>query len=504
MPTQDNDAPTVCHDCIGDEFLAAEVRVQGAPSLCSYCSKTREAQPLEVLAARIHEVLHEHFELTPGYPLEGYEYYLAREGRWERRGYPVVDVVADMAGVREEIAGDVIRLLYQEHDYPNYYQAVKDGGDIEMAYDSDAHYEEGRPDDGDFHSMWAEVRDEIGSRARFFNAAAEEMLGSIFADLDAHKASSGQRVVREIGPGDEDRFIWRAREAQSIRQLRAILEAPTREMGPPPPQLAKGGRMNAPGIPVFYGAMDKSTCVAELRAPVGSQVVVAKFDLLRTLRLLDLDILAEVYVEGSCFDPEYAVRKGRAAFLRRLASEISRPVMPQDETVEYLATQVVAEFLANKSTPRLDGIIFRSSQTGGTGHNVVLFAHACGVTPYNPPPGTDVEISMPRAYEEDEDDDDRDILVFENTTSAQPPEVPSRTKHERRANSVHPSYEVSKGIEDEGEERAVPSSYREGTLQLDLDSMVVLDIEGVDYTYSDRAVRRTRFIDGQVTGTTAF
>ena len=386
LPNQDDSARNVCHECVGDEFLAAEVKAPGVFAPCGYCNQVNEGQPLEALAARIHEVLHGHFERTPGYPLEGYENHLAREGLWERAGYPVADLIADIAGVSEKLAGDITDELYQIYDSSSYYEAAKHGGELETAYGSDDYYEERRPDDGDFRGMWAEVRDEIGSRARFFNAAAEEMLGSIFEDLEGHKAPGGRPVVRQLGPGEGDRFVWRARVAQSATQLKTILESPTRELGPPPSHLARGGRMNAPGIPVFYGGMDMSTCVAEVRAPVGSHVVVAKFQLLRTMRLLDLDVLEEVYVEGSCFDPNYAVRKARAAFLRRLATEISQPVMPEDETVEYLATQVVAEFLANKATPRLDGIIFRSSQTGGTGHNVVLFGHACGVTPLQPTP----------------------------------------------------------------------------------------------------------------------
>ena len=57
--------------------------------------------------------------------------------------------------------------------------------------------------------------------------------------------------------------------------------------------------MNAQGIPVFYGAMEESTCVSEVRPPVGSYVVLAKFELLRPMRLLDLLTLKDVYVGGT-------------------------------------------------------------------------------------------------------------------------------------------------------------------------------------------------------------
>ena len=123
-------------------------------------------------------------------------------------------------------------------------------------YGSDALYEERSPDGGDYRESWAGFRSAIRSRARFFNAYAEELLSGIFGDLTSHKASDAKPLMREIGPRDERLSIWRARKAQSIEELMTILKTPAREIGPPPSRLAKGGRINAPGIPVFYGALE--------------------------------------------------------------------------------------------------------------------------------------------------------------------------------------------------------------------------------------------------------
>lgn len=79
----------VCHECIDDEFLATKVREQGELGECAYCCNDRSVISLDVLGDRIHDVLHEHFRLTPGYPEEPYELLLYREGDWERRGDPV-------------------------------------------------------------------------------------------------------------------------------------------------------------------------------------------------------------------------------------------------------------------------------------------------------------------------------------------------------------------------------------------------------------------------------
>ena len=97
----------VCHECIGDQFLASEVKAQCSPTMCTYCGETREAVTLENLADRAHDVLQQYFRLTPDYPSEPYEHMEASERRWERRGELANYIIAEIAGLDEEIAADV-------------------------------------------------------------------------------------------------------------------------------------------------------------------------------------------------------------------------------------------------------------------------------------------------------------------------------------------------------------------------------------------------------------
>ena len=484
--TLEKDTVRVCHDCIGDSFLADEVKEKGSRGLCGYCGKRRKALTLEKLAERIHEVLQEHFRLS------------LNETPWRRSGYPVVDLIANMAGLDEEIADDVRVLLSEPHEY----EAMTDGA--ENPYDSDAHYEELSPDEWGFRDTWGAFRSEIRSRARFFSTSAETALRDIFGDLSALKTFDDQPVIRKISPDDEDHFLWRARTAQSSKELKAILSAPVCEIGPPTSRLAKGGRMNAPGIPVFYGALDEDTCVAEARAPVGSHVVVAKFEVLRPLRLLDFDSLTKIYVERSHFDPTYASHVGRASFLRRLVREMSRPIMPGDEAFEYLVTQAVAEYLAHKVEPRLDGIIFHSSQTDGTGRNVVLFNHACGVEPYDLPKEAVLTFSgLPKgtkltlfSHLGDEDDAEyavRDIIVSETV----PPDTSDKVSPAKTPESFSDILDISPFMPKWDEEDIEPPAYRDPTLRLDVESVVVLEIKGVQYNSKRREVRWHRNTKGE-------
>ncbi len=479
----------VCYACIGDKILSDDVKNQDARGYCSYCGEMWQTVTLDNLAKRVRETLHEHFQLTLGYadPDDIFEYILEKQGIWERKGDPISDVIANMAGLTKEVTDDILKILSSSWQV---YRLVKEGG--VHPYDYEAFYEEREPEEWMFREAWDVFCTEIRSHARFFSLNAKEILDSIFGDMADHKTYDNSPVIRVIGPEDTDRFVWRARKALSKEELKTILESPDREIGPPPSEFAEAGRMNARGIPVFYGAMEASTCVSEIRPPVGSYVIVGKFELLRPIRLLELDTLARIYVQGSYFAPNYAWQKARVAFLGHLVSEISRPVMPQDEEREYLPTQVVAEYLAGRASPLLDGIIFPSSQTNGDGRNIVLFNHACGVEPHERPQGVSVDVDLSGIFSEEEDWRDNEITIFETTQdNINDMDALSETKD---TFSNFGSIRIE--LEEEDALTSDPSlSYAESTLRLDLESICVQYIKGVQYEHEDYTVYRIKFPD---------
>ena len=452
--------------------------------MCKYCGDTRESIRLSDLSERIDFALEEHFVLTPHGPETPEEYFtLAVHEIWSRRGEAVEDVIANLAGLDEPAVGDVIDELSTGFDT---YRTVKEGG--EHPYDSEAFYEARELDTFSYHSRWEKFRREIGSRARFFNSTAEKILFSILGDLESYKAATdGKSVIREIDPTTEDYFVWRARVAHYARDVEKILESPAEEIGPPPADVATAGRMNAQGIPVFYGAEDLSTCVAEIRAPVGSFVVAARFKLSRPVRLLDLNALEHAYADVSLFEPESFSHQSRAAFLRWLANEISRPVSPLDETSEYLPTQALAEYLANRSCSNLDGIIYRSSQAGGAGSNLVLFNHVSAVAPYEVPPGTDVKAHF---YQAPQDDEDSEVYVYELVPPKDEEQSPDTETTTGAAMLRIKGKIVS--FEYPDEDRYGSETHREPTLQMDIDSITVMEITGVKYHCDKFPVMRDR------------
>ena len=314
----------VCHRCVRDTYLANQLVNHGELRACSYCFEHRNTFALDELAGRIDEVINRYFQLTPNGPVEPDEFMdIALGLDWERKGYSPNDLVAEVAGVDQEIADDVVQLLSGAHGY----RLARSGG--EDPYHYEARHEELGPDTGPFWSIWESVPNSIQHRARYFNTDAEFVLAHLFSELRALRTRAGESVVQIIGADTDDTFIWRARRAGSEGQLKTILANPTSEMGPPPPERTPAGRMNAAGIPVSYGALDKDTCIAEIRPPVGSYVITGKFELLKDVYLLDLNLLQDVTIETSYFDPEYADRSNRVAFLKQLGRELTKPVMPE-------------------------------------------------------------------------------------------------------------------------------------------------------------------------------
>jgi hypothetical protein len=252
---------------------------------------------------------------------------------------------------------------------------------------------------------WRSFENSLKTQPRFFSRTAANHLTSIFEGIGELRTRDGRPLVVDAGPGTDFHSLYRARVFQSDDKLEAALGRPDIHLGSPPAPLAAAGRMNARGVSVFNGSNNQKAAIAEVRPPVGSQVAVAQFEIIRKLRLLDLTALSGVRVTGSMLDFGLAGRMEGAVFLRSLSGRITKPVMPDDEPFEYLATQAVADFLATEASVPIDGIIFPSGQASGDVLNVVLFHKAARVEAMDIPEGTKISANTGRwtenGWEED-------------------------------------------------------------------------------------------------------
>lgn len=264
--------------------------------------------------------------------------------------------------------------------------------------------------DGWRHSeLWKQFREAILHRQRFFNDPAKAFLTEIFDGLQNQSDIDNKPAFYRLSPGEEPLF-YRARLVANEDAFRTISEDPAGQMGPPPRSLRRAGRMNAAGIAVFYGATEKDTAVAELRPAVGSLISLATFRISRPIFVLDLTRFTRAGRQLDIFAKNQMVRATQWAFMQSFASEISQPILPGDEHLEYVPAQVVAEYLTNQPvrwrgqevTP--DAIIFRSAQREG-GKNIAVMGGAATIRRDS---ATDNEIS----YRTTSQENDFDFLDF--------------------------------------------------------------------------------------------
>ena len=364
----------ICADCIGEEYLKAKIERDSNLAICSYCGEVGRVIALSELADCLETVFEEHFQRTSTEP-SNYEYALLRDKEidyvWERSGEPVAWIIAETAEIDNALAEHLQQVLkYRHFDFED----EKMGEENPFA--EDAYYEARSPDDYEFRTDWDSCQKRLKTETRFFNRELESFLDLIFEDPTEYTTHNTSSVIIDAGPDQRIDKILRARVFQSDDMLHEALCRPDQEIGPPPFSDAVGGRMNAKGISVFYGATDSDVALAEVRPPVGSRVVVACFEIVRPLRLLNVEALRQSiyeHVHGSVFDPSYIQRLEKALFLKRLSKQITMPVMPEDEAADYLVTQAIADYLAGRTEPVIDGIIYRPIQNGAKGFNIALF-----------------------------------------------------------------------------------------------------------------------------------
>jgi len=75
----------------------------------------------------------------------------------------------------------------------------------------------------------------------------------------------------------------------------------------------------------------------------------------------------------------------RLAFLQKFSAEISKPISPHKEPLDYMPTQAFAEYLSNYYEPKIDAVIYSSTQTNGKGKNIVFLNRANKVMNLHPP-----------------------------------------------------------------------------------------------------------------------
>lgn len=363
MEELEDDEVAVCATCFNETGLKRridELRSEWEGEVRCTFHPRRAGVPLSVLGPIIDSVIREHFGLSEFNSNTG-----------EPDGDTLEDLIYEVARPIDEVT-----------PYVKSYLINSDNSDygIDPFYDEQNGYERFEFNDFRHSDLWDRFKFSIIHEQRFFNPRALELITEIFDGVDRQKDKDGRSVVYKLRPGGDESNFHRARIAHSDADHAAILSDVAAQMGAPPERKRRPGRMNPAGIPTFYGAFDIDTCLAELRPAVGDLAISAQFRLLRPIVILDVTRFDGPALSGSIFAKQYMQRLAQWTFMIAFAKQISEPISQNDEFIDYIPTQAVAEFLSTAfmtsvRSVHIEGIVCQSAQHPG-GKNIALFGDA--------------------------------------------------------------------------------------------------------------------------------
>jgi RES domain len=200
-----------------------------------------------------------------------------------------------------------------------------------------------------FRYQWQDFCEKVQYGRRFFQL--KEPLDALFGDPKEYERGT----IPPLYTLPVGQKIYRARLIDDGLKVEKLRQNPADELGAPPKELTRAGRMNVEYIPAFYAAFSEETAVAEIRPGIGEQIAIGEFVLQHELKVFDFTAFARADRER--WGEAYA--HTRYDFIDQMEGEISKPILPFDRQREYIPTQIVAEYI--REYFGCDAVIYRSS-----------------------------------------------------------------------------------------------------------------------------------------------
>lgn len=328
-----------CINCFDDEYLRDYIKENGIPDKCHFCGKKSkyciEAKDLQELFLPMINLYTPIEDFMPGEDLKRWD----GEFLWE-------EIDADWNIFSDDGCNNkqqIVEAIFSGWDYkvgpPLFLTSYVEIEDKYWGCENKV--------SDKLHKKWREFCDDIMKNNRYFPKKLDLKL---LCELLAF-------VTHSIKPR---KLFYRARVSKDGKPI------PSSQMGKPQRDETPDGRANPKGIPYLYLASDKDTAIAEIRPLVKDKVTVGRFRVQSNLKVVDLrdPWIRSPFELGE--DLERAV--DYLAFLRLLASELSKPVDPRSSGLEYIPLQFLCEFIKNNG---YEGISFKSSIAEGD--NLVVF-----------------------------------------------------------------------------------------------------------------------------------
>lgn len=140
------------------------------------------------------------------------------------------------------------------------------------------------------------------------------------------------------------------------------------DMGMPPAEKARAGRVNPHGIPCLYLTELPETTIYELRATYGDKVSIGTFKVEKDLKIIDFTY--RPMLTNSIDNDNLNEDVNEFLLKRQIGTDLSKPMRRYDnKEIEYVPTQYICEFIKSLGA---DGIKYNSA-VHHDGKNLVLF-----------------------------------------------------------------------------------------------------------------------------------
>jgi len=326
-------AAHACDQCLGSEELAATLARPSPPVTCDFCGAGVGFDLAEVAVVAAKAIRSVYYCYSP----------------WNYGDHLDLGDLLRGEGIGDSVVDALVAELMEQDP------AELKGGEEAFFHRTERAYAVKPPEEGSSRVPWAQLHMTLRGNGRFFNDEARELMERLFGPPRGPRPFGLEVLVVPSG----EREIFRVRRAPTWAEMRRICSAPGRELGAPQEGL-QAGRMNPCGVRVFYGSFSRESALAEVRPYVGELAVIGRFRVVRNLVLLNLPACGRAH-RVSCFDPAYVEKTERIEFYGELDAILSRPVLPDEAPLEYIASQAVAEYVKKMG---MDGIVYSSSQIG--------------------------------------------------------------------------------------------------------------------------------------------
>lgn len=356
----------VCAECLDDDALQTFVAEHATEKKCDYCSRRSRKHPISVHMDDLLELISEGIRSEWNNPdSEGIGYESA-EGGYQGTVINTWELIHDEIGnpfIPEKLAADIIDSLdasgglWCQRNYCGLasHNVLKYG--------------------------WNDFTDVVKHSKRFLFSIAVEERDEFSVDdtLRPHEFLSAlAKVITDVDlvrPLPSGTSIYRARVHRPEENfVRAS------ELGTPSVEVSRfSNRMSPAGIPMFYGALDEQTAIAETFDPqkgTDASVTIGRFTTARAFPVVDLTQVPEI---PNLFDRSRRDVRAPIRFLQAFIEDFSAPVVKDGrEHIDYVPTQVVTEYFRHfyrhpiHGAPK--GIFYNSARERGNVSCVLFFS----------------------------------------------------------------------------------------------------------------------------------